>query len=133
MLCVCASANRRATDNSWIPNRTSCTLTQEEYEAAFNKGRAVAAEHFAEIERAICKGKRLALEQVLDWLKVFLRTAKGDIGRGVPVKEVLDTTLNSMESMKDVYAEKLAENVRLISREIAERHGGACNLTERRA
>ncbi len=95
-------------------------MTQEEYEAAFNKGRAVAAEHFAEIEMAICKGKRLALEQVLDWLKVCLRTARGDIGRGVPVQDVLDTTLNSMESMKDVYAEKLAENVRLISREIAE-------------
>lgn len=40
--------------------------------------------------------------------------------RGVDVKDVLDTTLNSMESMKDVYDEKLAENVRFISSEIAE-------------
>lgn len=43
-----------------------------------------------------------------------------DKGRGVPVKDVLDTTLNSMESMKDVYNEKLAENVRLIYSEISE-------------
>ena len=95
-------------------------MTHEEYESAFNKGRAVAAEHFAEIEMAICKGKRLALEQVLDWLKVCLRTARGDIERGVPVQDVLDTTLSSMESMKDVYAEKLSAGVKLISREIAD-------------
>lgn len=43
-----------------------------------------------------------------------------DKGRGVTVKDVLDTTINSMESMKDVYNEKLAENVRFTSSEIAE-------------
>lgn len=43
-----------------------------------------------------------------------------DKGKGVYVKDVLDTTINSMESMKDVYDEKLDENVRFISREIAE-------------
>lgn len=43
-----------------------------------------------------------------------------DKGMGVHFKDVLDTTLNSMESMKDVYNEKLAENVRFISREIDE-------------
>lgn len=43
-----------------------------------------------------------------------------DKGSGVHVKDVLDTTLNSMESMKDVYNEKLAENVRLIYSEIVE-------------
>ena len=56
-----------------------------------------------------------------------------DKGMGIHVKDVLDTTLNSMESMKDVYNEKLAENVRFISREIDELHRGACNSTERRA
>ena len=55
-----------------------------------------------------------------------------DKGMGVHVKDVLDTTLNSMESMKDVYDEKLAENVRFISREIDELHRDACNSTERR-
>ena len=40
-----------------------------------------------------------------------------DKGSGVHVKDVLDTTLNSM---KDVYNEKLAENVRLIYSEIVE-------------
>ena len=53
-----------------------------------------------------------------------------DKGMGVHVKDVLDTTLNSM---KDVYNEKLAENVRFISREIDELHRFACNSTERRA
>ena len=43
-----------------------------------------------------------------------------DKGMGVHVKDVLDTTLNSMESMKDVYNEKLSENVRFISSEFAE-------------
>ena len=56
-----------------------------------------------------------------------------DKWRGVHVKDVLDTTLNSMESMKDVYNEKLAENVRFISSEIDELHRDACNSTESRA
>lgn len=50
----------------------------------------------------------------------FAHRSATDKGRGVHVKDVLDTTLNSMESMKDVYDEKLAENVRFISSEFAE-------------
>ena len=43
-----------------------------------------------------------------------------DKGSGVNVNDVLDITLNSMESMNDVYNEKLAENVRFISSEFDE-------------
>ena len=43
-------------------------MDHTEYEKALEKGMTIAADHFAEIELAICKGKRLALENVLDWL-----------------------------------------------------------------
>ena len=93
-------------------------MTHEEYKSAFNEGRSVAAEHFKEIEMGICKGKRISLEQVVAWLKVCIRTAKSDRNRGVSDKDVLDTTLMAMESMRDVYSEQLASSITLVSSKI---------------
>jgi hypothetical protein len=81
----------------------------------------IAADHFAEIEMAICKGKRLAIENVLDWLTVCLRTARLDLERTGDAKSVLETTLASMENMKDVYREKLDSNIKLVSKSVAEK------------
>ena len=81
----------------------------------------IAADHFAEIELAICKGKRLAIENVLDWLTVCVRTAKRDLERTNDPKSVLDTTIAAMEEMKQVYREKLASDVKLVSKSVAEK------------
>jgi enamine deaminase RidA (YjgF/YER057c/UK114 family) len=91
--------------------------THEEFSEILKLGMALAKEKFADTEMAICKGKRLAIENVLDWLKVCISTARSDLERGVDCKSVLDTTMRAMESMRDVYEEKLSKGVRLISSE----------------
>lgn len=93
-------------------------MDHKEYEAALEKGMEIAADHFAEIEMAICKGKRLAIENVLDWLTVCVKTAKRDLERTNDPKSVLDTTIAAMEEMKAVYREKLASDIRLVSNSV---------------
>ena len=95
-------------------------MDHKEYEAALEKGMTIAADHFAEIEMAICKGKRMAIENVLDWLTVCVRTAKRDLERTGDPKSVLDTTIAAMEEMKAVYRDKLASDVKLVSKSVAE-------------
>jgi len=96
-------------------------MDHKEYQEVLEKGMTIAADHFAEIEMAICKGKRLAIENVLDWLTVCLRTARLDLERTGDAKSVLETTLASMENMKDVYREKLDSNIKLVSKSVAEK------------
>lgn len=96
-------------------------MDHKEYQEVLEKGMTIAADHFAEIEMAICKGKRLAIENVLDWLTVCLRTARMDLERTGDAKSVLETTLASMENMKDVYREKLDSNIKLVSKSVAEK------------
>lgn len=93
-------------------------MTPEEYKSAFNEGRSLAAELFKEIEMGICKGKRIALEQVVAWLKVCIRTANSDRNRNVSDKDVLDTTLKAMENMMNVHSEQLASSITLVSSKI---------------
>lgn len=88
------------------------------FEAAFKMGQSVARENFSDIEKALCRGKRTAIESFIDWLSVCVKTARKDIKNHVDVKLVLDTTLNAMEAMKDEYSEKLNSAPMLISREI---------------
>ena len=96
-------------------------MDHKEYEAALEKGMTIAADHFAEIEMAICKGKRLAIENVLDWLTVCVRTAKRDLERTNDAAGVLSTTIAAMEEMKQVYREKLASGIRLVSKSMADK------------
>lgn len=96
-------------------------MDHKEYQEVLEKGMTIAADHFAEIEMAICKGKRLAIENVLDWLTVCLRTARLDLERTGDAKSVLETTLASMENMKDVYREKLDSNIKLVSKSVVEK------------
>lgn len=95
-------------------------MDHKEYQEVLEKGMTIAADHFAEIELAICKGKRLAIENVLDWLTVCVRTAKRDLERTNDPKSVLDTTIAAMEEMKQVYRDKLASDIRLVSKSVAE-------------
>lgn len=96
-------------------------MDHKEYEAAFEKGMMVAADHFAETELAICKGKRMALENVLDWLTVCVNTARKDLEKSHDPAGVLETTLNAMDAMRAVYDKKLSSDVRLISKSVAEK------------
>jgi hypothetical protein len=91
------------------------------YEAALEKGMTIAADHFAETELAICKGKRMALENVLDWLTVCVDTARKDLEKSHDPAGVLETTLNAMDAMRAVYDKKLSSDVRLISKSVAEK------------
>ncbi len=98
-------------------------MDHKEFEAAFDKGMMVATEHFAETELAICKGKRMALENVLDWLTVCVATARKDLESSKDPAGVLETTLNAMDAMRVVYEKKLASAVKLISKTVAEKEG----------
>ena len=96
-------------------------MDHTEYEKALEKGMTIAADHFAEIELAICKGKRLALENVLDWLTVCVNTARMDLQKSNDPAGVLETTLNSMDNMRDVYKEKLSSDIKLVSKSVTDR------------
>ena len=96
-------------------------MDHNDYSATLDKGMAIAREHFAEIELAICKGKRMALENVLDWLTVCVDTARKDLDKSNDAAGVLETTLNSMDAMKNVYKEKLSSDIKLVSKSVAER------------
>ena len=93
-------------------------MDHKEYEQALEKGMTIAADHFAEIELAICKGKRLALENVLDWLTVCTTTARADLDRSNDPVSVLETILNSMDAMRTVYKEKLESGIKLVSKSV---------------
>lgn len=87
------------------------------FEAAFKMGQSVTKENFSDIEKALCRGKRTAIDGFIDWLSVCVKTARRDMDNNVDVKLILDTTLNAMEAMRDEYAEKLRKEPMLISRE----------------
>lgn len=96
-------------------------MDHKEYQEVLKMGMGIAADHFAETELAICKGKRLALENVLDWLTVCVETARKDLASSNDHAGVLATTLNSMDAMRAVYEKKLSSDVRLISKSVAEK------------
>lgn len=94
-------------------------MDHNDYSATLDKGMAIAREHFAEIELAMCKGKRMALENVLDWLTVCVETARKDLERTKDAAGILETTLSSMENMRNVYAQKLSSDVKLVSKSVS--------------
>ena len=88
----------------------------EAFEAAFKMGQSVAKENFSDIEKALCRGKRTAIEGFIDWLSVCIKTARKDQQNNVDILLILNTTLNAMEAMRDEYKEKLLSAPMLISR-----------------
>ena len=96
-------------------------MDHKEYQEVLKMGMAIAADQFSEIELAICKGKRLALENVLDWLTVCVNTARRDLEKSNDPAGVLETTLGSMDAMRSVYEKKLASDVKLISKSVADK------------
>lgn len=96
-------------------------MDHKEYQEVLKMGMAIAADQFSEIELAICKGKRLALENVLDWLTVCVNTARRDLEKSNDPAGVLETTLASMDAMRSVYEKKLASDVKLISKSVVDK------------
>ena len=90
----------------------------EAFAAAFKMGQSVAKENFSDIEKALCRGKRTAIEGFIDWLSVCIKTARKDMQNKVDINLVMNTTLNAMEAMRDEYKEKLLSAPMLISRGI---------------
>lgn len=90
----------------------------EAFEAAFKMGQSVAKENFSDIEKALCRGKRTAIEGFIDWLSVCIKTARKDMQNKVDINLIMNTTLNAMEAMRDEYKEKLLSAPMLISRGI---------------
>ena len=93
-------------------------MDHNEYQEVLKMGMAIAADQFSEIELAICKGKRLAIENVVDWLNVCVQSARKDLEKTGDAVGVLETTLNAMEFMKEEYKKKLASDVKLISKSV---------------
>lgn len=96
-------------------------MDHKEYQEVLKMGMAIAADQFSEIELAICKGKRLAIENVVDWLNVCVLSARKDLEKTGDAAGVLETTLNAMQFMKDEYSKKLASDVKLISKSVADK------------
>ena len=102
-----------------MDNETYNAIHNEIFNAfaeAFKMGQSVARENFSDIEKALCRGKRTAIENFIDWLSVCVKTARKDLEKGVNIRLVIDTTLNAMEAMKGEYEEKLKSAPMLISR-----------------
>ena len=107
-----------------MDNETYNAIHNEIFKAfaeAFKMGQSVAKENFGDIEKALCRGKRTAIENFIDWLSVCTKTARKDVENGVDLKLVLNTTLNSMDAMKEEFIEKLKSAPMLISKSVAEK------------
>lgn len=80
-------------------------------------------EHFKENELWICKGRRLQMTNIVNHMKICLKSIDKDIERKVPTESVLNTTIGAMKSLVDVCEDELRTNPNLIAGEIEEKMG----------
>jgi hypothetical protein len=78
-------------------------------------------EHFKENELWICKGRRLQMTNIVNHMKICLKSIDKDVERNVAPESVLNTTIGSMKSLVEVCEEELKTNPNLIAGEIEER------------
>lgn len=78
-------------------------------------------EHFKENELLICKGRRLQMTNIVNHMKICLKSIDKDIERGVPTESVLNTTIGAMNSLVEVCEDELKTNPNLIAGEIEEK------------
>ncbi|WP_405326006.1 hypothetical protein [Fibrobacter sp.] len=78
-------------------------------------------EHFKENELWICKGRRLQMTNIVNHMKICLKSIDKDIDRKVPTESVLDTTIGAMKSLVEVCEDELRTNPNLIAGEIEEK------------
>lgn len=77
-------------------------------------------EHFKENELWICKGRRLQMTNIVNHMKICLKSIDKDIERHVAADSVLNTTIGSMNSLIEVCEDELKTNPNLIAGEINE-------------
>ena len=82
---------------------------------------AIEKEHFKENELWICKGRRLQMTNIVNHMKICLKSIDKDLGRNVDAESVLSTTVGSMKSLVEVCEDELRTNPNLISGEIDEK------------
>ena len=78
-------------------------------------------EHFKENELWICKGRRLQMTNIVNHMKICLKSIDKDIERNMPTESVLSTTIGAMKSLVDVCEDELKTNPNLIAGEIEEK------------
>ena len=79
---------------------------------------AIEKEHFKENELWICKGRRLQMTNIVNHMKICIKSIEKDVERKVPSESVLETTIGAMNSLVDVCEEELKTNPNLIAGEI---------------
>jgi hypothetical protein len=77
-------------------------------------------EHFKENELWICKGRRLQMTNIVNHMKICLKSIEKDRERGLDDKSVLETTIGAISSLIEVCEEELRTNPNLIASEIPE-------------
>ena len=82
---------------------------------------AIEKEHFKENELWICKGRRLQMTNIVNHMKICLKSIEKDRARSVSAESILDTTIGAMNSLVDVCEEELRTNPNLIAGEIDEK------------
>lgn len=82
---------------------------------------AIEKEHFKENELWICKGRRLQMTNIVNHMKICLKSIEKDMGRKVSTESVLNTTIGAMNSLVEVCEEELRNNPNLIASEIDEK------------
>lgn len=95
-------------------------MDHHEYNEVLDKGMSIAAEHFAENELYMCKGRRLEFENFSSFLSVCVKSARADLERTNDHEGVLETLLTQMEFMKEEYDKKLASAAKLVSKSVTE-------------
>lgn len=84
-------------------------MDHQEFSAVLDKGMEIAAEHFAENELYICKGRRLEFESFSSSLNVSINLARREMDRTHDAEGTLNTLLTSLELLKSEYDKKLAD------------------------
>ena len=64
-------------------------------------------EHFRENVLWVRKGRRLQMANVINHMKICLKSIDKDMERKVPIESVLDTTIGAMTSMVEVCEDEL--------------------------
>ena len=82
---------------------------------------AIEKEHFKENELWICKGRRLQMTNIVNHMKICLKSIDKDRERNVSPESVLNTTIGSMKSLVEVCEDELRTNPNLIAGEIEEK------------
>ena len=86
---------------------------------------SIEKEHFKENELWICKGRRLQMTNIVNHMKICLKSIDKDVKRKVSTGSVLNTTIGAMKSLVEVCEDELKTNPNLIAGELAEKDGTA--------